>query len=93
MSRAMKPGGRWGAVGLCLVASAGVMPGCIIVSSRDSDYATIEAKKADAQYLAARAEIERINLERHKAGLPPIEVPLRETDDPACDDTSPTASP
>lgn len=52
-----------------------VLPGCIIVASKDSDYAEIEAKRADAQYMAARAELERINLERHKAGLPPVEVP------------------
>lgn len=94
MSGEGKSGVRAWAVGLVLAAAAGVLPGCIIVSSRDSDYATIEAKKADAQYLAARAELERINLERHKAGLPPVEVPpTRHDDDPPCDDTAPTAYP
>lgn len=94
MSGEEMSGVRAWAVGVGLAAAAGALPGCIIVSSRDSDYATIEAKKADAQYLAARAEIERINLERHKAGLPPVEVPpARLDDDPACDETAPTAYP
>lgn len=77
-----------------LAAMALGLPGCIVVSREDSDYARIESKKADAQYLAARVELERLNLERHKAGLPPVEVPStpavsKDVDEP----TAPSAYP
>ncbi len=50
------------------------LPGCIIVSSKKSAYEDIEMKRAQAQLLSARAELERINLERERAGLPRISV-------------------
>ena len=64
------------------------LPGCIIVATKDSDYVRIEEKKADAQYLAARAELERVNLERQKAGLAPIEIPTKAPPSD-CDDEHP----
>lgn len=73
---------RIGMIGAVLATAA--LPGCIVVSSRDSDYERIEEKKADAQYMAARAELERINLERHKIGLAPIEAPSRPADVDEC---------
>ncbi len=62
-----------------LVCSA-CLGGCIFVSEKNTSYERIEEKKAEAQYLAARAELERINLERQKAGLAPIEIPPRMED-------------
>jgi hypothetical protein len=85
--------------GLCVLCGAGaVLPGCIIVASKESDYGEIEAKKADAQYMAARAELERINLERHKLGLAPVEVPPpvnghADPDAQKCEPTTPTSYP
>jgi hypothetical protein len=61
------------ATGAVLIAGAISSTGCIIVADGHDDLARIERRKADAQYLAARAEIEKINLEREKAGLKRIE--------------------
>jgi hypothetical protein len=80
------------AVSITVTLSAiSALPGCIIVSERDSDYERIEEKKADAQYMTARVELEKINLERQKAGLAPIDIPPHPSSDPDCD--SPSGNP
>lgn len=59
---------------LLFVPSLAALPGCIVVSSKKSAYEDIEMKRAQAQLLSARAELERINLEREKAGLGRLSV-------------------
>ncbi|MBC7772300.1 MAG: hypothetical protein H7210_07395 [Pyrinomonadaceae bacterium] len=60
---------------LALGAIAGFViaaSGCIFVTSRKSGYEEVELTKARAQCLSARVDLERINLEREKAGLPRV---------------------
>ncbi len=90
MKRSWRGSGR--AVSMVVTLGAFlVLPACIIVSSQDSDYERIEEKKADAQYMTARAELERINLERQRAGLAPIDIPAHPSAGPDCD--SPATNP
>lgn len=60
--------------GGAIVAFVFVASGCIFVTSRKSGSEEVELTKAQAQCLSARVELERINLEREKAGLPRVHV-------------------
>lgn len=61
--------------GCTIVAFALAATGCIFVASRKSGYEEVELARSQAQLMSARVELERINLEREKAGLPRVNVP------------------